>query len=313
MPCSIVECSKYMAGIEQRIVLIDPGGQTVEITPTTKPGAVGLLGSIRTAVAAGVESGLLESNPFVIPQAGAASTSPVIITREHTLALAISAYKEKLADPQRLYDYYQAHWDYYGIELMGLSQKDTRVADVTYKEDEIWQFMKLENPQTDNQGVELGYFHLPVLASSDTKTRILIGKGFSNLGASWVFQQGHEVINGHQISGWMRVDASLDAPYRINKKGELKGLNVEELKEAIVADNRVGQTINIYGPSGNVINQIFGYHLDQGSTWSRVPESLGDGRVLYARFEPVGDFYAHSRWRRRDRSPEMGGRSFLGA
>lgn len=300
-----------MAEIEQRVVLINPDGKTVEITPTPKPGADGLLRSIRTVVAAGIESGLLESNPFIIPQAEVASTSPVIVTREHTLALAISAYKDELADPQRLYDFYQAHWDYRGIELMGLSERDTRVADVPYKEDDIYQFMRLENPQSGNPDADFPYFQLPVLTSSDA--RVLIGKGFSNLGASWAFQPGYDIQNGHQIAGWVRVDASLDAPYRINKKGELKGLNVDELKDAIKADHRVGQTVNIYGPSGNVLKQIFDYYPDQGSTWSRLPESLRDGLVLGADFYPDGYFSVGSDWGREDRDPEVGGRSVLGA
>ncbi len=311
MPCSIVEYSKYMAEIERRLVLMGSDGNNVEITPTAKPGAIHLVSTIRTAIAAGVESGLLAENPFIIPQSEAASTSLVLPNREHTLVLAKKAYREKLADPQRLYEFYQTHWDYYGIELMGLSERDTRVEDVPYKEDEIYRFMKLENPQADNPGVDLPYFHLPVLASSDA--RVLIGKGFSNLGASWVFQDGHEVVNGHQISGWMRVDAGLDAPYRVNKKGKLTGLNVDELKEAIKADKRVGQTVNIYGPSGNVLKQIFDYYPDQGSTWSRTLESLGDGGVLGVGFGPDGRFNASSFWDHQDRDPGMGGRSFLGA
>lgn len=300
-----------MAELEQRIVLIGSDGNYVEITPTAKPGAIHLVSTIRTAIAAGVESGLLSENPFIIPQAEVASTSLVLPNREHTLVLAKAAYREKLADPQRLYEFYQAHWGYHGIELMGLSERDTRVADVPYKEDEIYRFMKLENPQAGNPNTDFPYFHLPVLASSDA--RVLIGKGFSNLGNSWAFQQAYKVINGHQIAGWMRIDAGLDAPYRINKNGELTGLNVDELKEAIKAGNRVGQTVNIYGPSGNVLKQIFDYYPDQGSTWSRVPGSLRGGGVLLAGFDPDGGFRAGSRWGRRGRDPGMGGRSFLGA
>lgn len=312
-----------MAEVEPRIVLFDQTGEAKEVNPTGKPGSDNQLASIRAALAAGLEAGLLEASPFipkpeVTPavnqgQVTEGSDAPAQISRLHTLKLAVMHYRERLQDPQRLHDLYQAVWEYHGIELMGLSQKDTRVADVPYKEEDIWQFMRLENPQAGNPSVELGYFHLPVLASGDVNTRVLIGKGFSNLGAARVFQQRYEVINGHQTSGWMRVDASLDAPYRINKRGELTGLNVDELEGAIAADKRTGQTINIYGPSGNVIKQIFDYYPDQGSTWSRVPGSVRDGRVLHASFDPVGYFPAYSSWSHRGRYPGMGGRSFLGA
>ncbi len=281
MPCSIVECLKHMAEIEPRVVLINPDGSNVEIAPTNKPGAVLLVNTIRTAVAAGIESGLLVANPFITAQTES-NSAPAQTSRTYTLDLAVAHYKERLQDPQRLYELYQAVWDYHGVELMGLSKKDTRITDVPYKEDDIWQFMRLENPQPGNPGVELGYFHLPVLALSDAEMRVLIGKGFSNLGASPVFQPGYEIENGHQTAGWMRIDASLDAPYRRNKKDELTGLNVDELKEVIKTDKRSGQTVNIYGPSGNIIKQIFNYYPDQGSTWSRLPESLRDGRVLSA-------------------------------
>lgn len=307
---------------EPRIVLINEGGNVVEVRPTAKGGAGDQLAVIRYAVIAGLEAGLFETSPFVISQpdvipitnqeqAVDGPGAPAQTSRQHTLELARAHYKEKLQEPQRLYEFYQACWDYYGIELMSLSQKDTRVADVPYKEDEIWQFMKLEKPQYGNPDADFPYFQLPVLASSDA--RALIGRGFSNLGYSVVFQSGYEIKNGHQTSGWMRVDASLDSPYRRNSKGELTGLNVDELKKAIKADSRVGQTVNIYGPSGNVIKQIFGYYPDQGATWSRLPESLLDGRVLGARFLPDGSFDVDSGWGSRARYPETGGRSFLGA
>lgn len=311
-----------MAETEPRIVLIDGVGNAVELKLSTEPGADSLLEGIRALLAAGTESGLLVKNPFIIPQAEAALTTgqeqaaecpraPVTISRGHTLALAAACYKHRLQDPQRLYDFYQAHWDYYGIELMGLSQSDTRVGPPPYDEDGIRQFMKLENPQPGNPGVDLGYFHLPVLASSDA--RALIGRGFSNLGNSRAFQSGYGIINGHQTSGWMRVDASLSAPYRSNKNGELTGLNVDELREAIKADNRSGQTVNIYGPSGNVIKQMFGYYPDQDFTWSRLSGSLRGGKALYVYFSSGGYFDVGSSWSGQSRYPKVGGRSFLGA
>lgn len=317
-----------MSEIEPKIILMNPDGSSVEVNPSTKVGATDLLSGIRTTLAAGIDGGLLETNPFIIPQASQAEVSlPVFdqptgehvkiagaansTNRQRTLELATTAYLEKLQDPQCLHDFTQAHWDYHGIELMGLSKKDTRVDSVPYSENEIWQFMKLETPEEGNPGADLGYFHLPVLASADEKTRLLIGKGFPYMD-SWVFQEGYSIKNGHQVVGWMRVDASLDAPFRTNKKGELTGLNEVELKQAIKDAKRTGQTINIYGSSGDVIKKIFRYFPDQGSTYSRLSESSEGGRMLSARFGGSGGLYVRSALGRGDRDWDVGGRSFLG-
>jgi len=302
-----------MVEIEPRIVLIDQNDNAVEVQSTDRPGAANQLASLRLVLTEGLASGLLATNPFIIsqPEADQGPKAPAQKSREHTLRLATTAYTDKLQDPQRLHDFYQAYWDFYGIEKMGLSQRDTRVAAVPYTEEDIWQFMKLEDPQDGNPDADLGYFQLPVLASSDG--RLLIGRGFANLGAVWAFQAGSDVTNSHQATGWMRVDASLDAPYRKNQQGKLTGLSVLELREDMKVGKRIGQTVNLYGPSGNVIKQIHGYYPDQGSTWSHLPGSVWRGKCLIASFNSYGYFGVGSGWFPGDRHPEFGGRSFLGA
>lgn len=297
-----------------RIILVDGGGNAVEVTARAVDGASELLGGLRTGLVAAIRGGLFEPKPFTFKQEESieAPKAPTSTNRRHTLELATTAYRAKLQSPEDLFNFFQAHWDYYGIEWMGLSKRDTRVVDVPYKEEDIWQFMKLDDPQAGNPGADLAYFHLPVLASADGYTRVLMGKGFPYMG-SLVFESGYNIRNGHTSSGWMRVDAGLDAPFRTNKKGELTGLNENELKRAIIAASRVGQTINIYALSGDVIKKIYGYFPDQGATWSRLPESFEDDRVLNADFDECGLLSVNSNLDSEDQNPSIGGRSFLGA
>lgn len=307
---------------ESRVILIDQKIGPVEIKPRAVDGAGELFAGLTKSLIAAIKGGLFETSPFIPSQIDPttpapeksieAPKAPTSTNRQHTLELAQAAYRGQLYNPQRLFEFSQAYWDYLGIELMGLSERDTRVADVPYKEEEIWEFMKLGNPQAGNPGADLAYFHLPVLASADKNTRVLFSKGFPCMN-SWVFEPGCNLSNGHTISGWMRVDASLDAPFRTNKQGKLTGLNEKELNEAIKDAGRVGQTINIFSASGVVIKMIHGDYPDQSATWSRMPGSSRVGRVLSASFSESGLLGVHSRLRSGYRLPSVGGRSFLGA
>lgn len=229
---------------------------------------------------------------------------------EHTLILAAASYRDHKDSRVYLSELLSAFWENHRVP-MGLAPSDVRVTDCPYTDEDIWQFMKLDDPKPGNPDVDLGFYLPQVLATK--QGLILLGKGFPEMG-TWVFQEDDNITNGHQEFGWLRVDASLDAPYRTNKNGELTGLNVDELNEAIRNDKRRGQIVNIYGPSGKLIKQVFDYYPDQGNTWSRLPESLeGGGRVLGAGFGSGGFLRVYSYWNRKERHPGMGGRSFLGA
>lgn len=239
-----------------------------------------------------------------------AHQAPAYTDSERRLELAIAQYKDHKESATGLAELYKAHWDHYRIP-MGLDPSDVTVTDCPYTDEEIRQFMKLDDPKEGNPDADLGLYLPAVLASEDG--RFLIGKGFPKMG-SWAFQPGHNIKNGHAISGWMRVEASLDAPFRTNNKGKLTGLSVDELNKAIKAvdERRVGQIVNVYAASGPVINSLFKYYPDSGSTWSRLPESLKDGRVLDAYFYSDGYLLVGSDWSRGSRDPCMGGRSLLG-
>ena len=308
-----------------RLILVD-GEVATEFKAGNNAG-VKFLSSVRANLEAAIEGGLVAAEPYILDQpekTPPADKESVEIPKTAAswtssgkrLELATSAWLANLASATLMNEFYGAYWDLSGIR-MGLSVRDRAVNQAPFSDEEIYRFMKLENfeenLQQGNPGVDLPYFHLPVLASQKEEARLLISRGFANLGASWVFQSGYEIKNGHETSGWMRVDASRDAPYRLNQNGELTGLNVVELKAAIAADNRTGQTANIYGPSGNIIKVVFDYYPDQVSTSSRLPESVRDGWVLDAGFNPGGYFNAGSLWSRKYRYPRMGGRSFLGA
>lgn len=239
----------------------------------------------------------------------ASRQAPAQQTSKQTLNLAVAAYRASLNSPVLLSEFLSAFWEHYRVP-MGLASSDVRVTDCPYSENDVWQFMKLDNPQAGNPDADIG-FYLPQVLATDGGL-ILLGKGFDYMG-TWAFQEGNGIRNGHQSFGWMRVNASLDAPHRLNKQGQLTGLNVDELKRAISDEGRTGKTVNTYGPSGAVIKRVFNYYPDEGITWSRVPESVRAGKVLDADFDGSGHLGVFSGWPRGGRSPGLGGRSFLGA
>lgn len=239
----------------------------------------------------------------------ASRQAPAQQTNEQTLSLVVAAYRASLNSPVLLSELLGAFWAHYRVP-MGLAPADVRVTDCPYGEEDMRQFMKLANLQAGNPGADIGFYLPQVLATE--QGLILLGKGFGYMN-TWAFQEGNGISNGHQRFGWMRVNADLDAPYQVNKKGQLTGLNIDELKGAISDEGRVGEIVNIYGPSGEVIKQVFNYYPDQGVTWSHLPESVGAGGVLRVFFSESGYLGVGSSWDRRERVPGVGGRSFLGA
>lgn len=228
--------------------------------------------------------------------------APTLVTAEVTLDRAIDAYKGRLHSPEYLSEFMQASWNVDGIDRMNLYPSDVVVPQVPYTEAQIRQFMMLDDPNGGVAPVDLGFFLPDILSSTDGL--ILMGVSFPKT-RNWALRPEHNIKNASNPSGWMRVEAGRDAPFlRTNER---------DLKQQIKDLGRMGQTLNIYVPSGEAIKRIFDYYPDQGFTWSRLPLSSGAGGVLDAGFYSDGGLYVHSHLHSEHRNDFLGGRSFLGA
>lgn len=209
--------------------------------------------------------------------------TPVVITAEHTLELATSAYKADRANPVLLAEFNQAFWST-RRQAMGLSERDLVVSDGPYSEAEIRKFMGLGRGFRKPANPDFALF-VPEVTSTTPDGLILLGKGWPILWNS-AFKEGTRVQNvekdGSVISlhGWMRTEKSIDAPHlRTN----------QEQGEKIVSDaKRIGDTLNIYGAAGLQSKLLEGKYLDEVKTWIRTLSSRGGGQVVRAGFVPGG-------------------------
>lgn len=228
--------------------------------------------------------------------------APTLITAEQTLGKAVEVYQSHLYSPEYFSEFMQASWNLDGIERMNLDPRDVEVSQVPYSEAQIRKFMRLNDPNGGASPVDLGFFLPEILSSTDGL--VLMGVGFPKT-KDWALRPGHNIKNSSNPSGWMRVEASMDAPFL--------GTNEKDLKQQIKDLGRVGQTLNIYVPSGEAIKRIFDYYPDQGFTRSRLPLSSRAGTVLGAHFFAGGRLVVDSSLRSGVRLGRLGGRSFLGA
>lgn len=226
--------------------------------------------------------------------------APTFVTAERILAKAIKAYQTHPQSPEYLSEFMQAFWNFHGIDRTSLSTSDVVVPQAPYTEAQIRQFMRLDDPNGGFAPVDLGFFLPEILSSPDGL--ILMGVGFPKT-SSWTLRPNHGIINSSNPAGWMRVEASMDTPFRRTNKNDLK--------EQIRGLGRVGQTLNIYVPSGEAIKEMFDYYPDQDLTCSRLLLSLKAGRVLGARFLSGGGLCVSSNLLSGDQGDYLGGRSFL--
>ncbi|MBI2022209.1 hypothetical protein HYS93_05030 [Candidatus Daviesbacteria bacterium] len=82
---------------EPRIILVGEDNGLVELKPSANLGASRLLAGIRATLVAGVESGLLESNPFFVPQ------PEVALTAQQELVESLSSERASRVEPPKFY------------------------------------------------------------------------------------------------------------------------------------------------------------------------------------------------------------------
>jgi len=131
-------------------------------------------------------------------------------------------------------------------------------------------------------------------------TREDLGMMFPKM-KSWATQEGNSVVDEIDNSGWLWIEASIDAPNRDTTKGQLEEKFRKEGKE--------GQSLRTYIVGGQINKLLTDHYFDEGPVWSRLPGSGFESGDLYASFNLGGGLHACSVWGSEHHTTYVGGRS----
>lgn len=130
--------------------------------------------------------------------------------------------------------------------------------------------------------------------------RVDLGKMFPEMG-SWAVQEGNSAVDTINNSGWLWIEASVDAPNLKTTQGQLE----EKFKK----ERRQGQSLRTYIIGGQISKLLTDKYFDEGPTWSRLLGSRNDGGVFNANFDSGGCLGVHSRLDPEHHQGRLGGRS----
>ena len=131
-------------------------------------------------------------------------------------------------------------------------------------------------------------------------SRIDLGKMFPKMN-SWAVKEGNSAVDMINNSGWLWIEASVNAPNRNTTEKQLGDI----LKKA----KRQGQSLRTYIIGGQISKLLTCRYFDEGPTFSRLLGSCGGGGVLSAIFHPDGYLHVSSSWNPGGHNEDMGGRS----
>ncbi len=129
--------------------------------------------------------------------------------------------------------------------------------------------------------------------------RHLLGEIFPEM-RSYSVEKGNPVTNEHNRGGWYDIEKSLDVPHTNTTE--------KEAKKIFDKQERNGQRLNTYIIGSQFSKLTAGHYFDE-STYSRMPGSRREGRVVGALFNPSGDLSVRPYWDPRFRGRSLGARS----
>jgi hypothetical protein len=203
---------------------------------------------------------------------------------ERTLNLeqVIKEYKENPNDPQLLTDFMFAFW----TKLLHQDAEQIFTVDA----------FPLTSKEIKEKR-EKGYMPIFVPVEVDL---VDLGRMFPKMG-SRAAREGNSIVDVVKNSGWLWIEASIDAPKLDTTQGQLE----KKLKK----EGKQGQSLRTYIAGGQISKLLTDKYFDQGPTWSRLLGSCHGGKVLHAYFDSDGRLNVHSHWRPGDHRESMGGRS----
>jgi hypothetical protein len=134
-------------------------------------------------------------------------------------------------------------------------------------------------------------------------TRIDLGKMFPKMTA-WPVKKGNLNYDMVDSSGWLWVEASIDAPNR--------NATQEQLEKIFKREKKQGQSLRTYIIGGQISKLLTNEYFDEGPTRSRIPSTINEyASELVACFRPNGDLHTGpwTSWYLKPYDEDMGGRS----
>ncbi len=114
-------------------------------------------------------------------------------------------------------------------------------------------------------------------------------------------QKDTPIASGDRLGGWIKIEASVDAPNRKTTE--------QQLKDHFKSQGRYGQREEVYILGAQFSERVNGQYFDEGSTWSRLLGSRSRHGVVNFRFNSDGNLFVDWRLYPRNHNPRLGGRS----
>lgn len=128
---------------------------------------------------------------------------------------------------------------------------------------------------------------------------ILLGKMYPQM-ASYSVREDTPITDMHETTGWVKVEAAIDAPNRNTRQKELEDFAKEQ--------GYFGQRENTYILASQASKDLNGQYFDEDEIWSRLLASRGGGGVVGAFFNSDGDLGVSSVLDPQARHPDLGAR-----
>lgn len=148
------------------------------------------------------------------------------------------------------------------------------------------------------KGRTLVYVH-PELTTQDGL--VILGKMYPRM-QNWAVKEGTTVINEQSSGGWLDIESSRDSPNL--------GTRVQQAVDIFKGQGLTGQSLPAYILGSQASKDLTGHYFDE-NTYSRLPGSRYDGRIVHARFGPDGRLDVYWRLGLDDllRASDLGARS----
>lgn len=227
-----------------------------------------------------------------LPKATAVEMSQITEQDQELLKQAILEYSDGELTPELVTNYWRAKLKVDGKR----ARLNLEVPDCNWTEEEI------KRPMVDIKGNPIP--SMMVYKPEQIKGKeglILLGKMYPKM-ASHSVRKDARTIDTYEASGWVKVEATIDAPNRHTRQKELEGFAKKQ--------GYLGQRLSTYILASQASKDLSDTesYLDQGNTWSRLLGSRAAGRDAFARFGSDGDLCV--RWGRLPQYhiPDLGAR-----
>ena len=131
----------------------------------------------------------------------------------------------------------------------------------------------------------------------------LVNNGY--VSGHWSMGSNNLVKNDILHTGYRWIDMQIDAPHT--------STNEKQARNAAKKERVDGINHSEYTLAGLQSKLVTGNYLDQDKTWIRELSSSDSGRVVYSRFDSLGDLRVHSGLYPRRRDDRLGARFSSGA